>query len=194
MENSLDAGARSIVVTLKEGGLKLLQIQDDGHGIRVRFFSAPVAINFPAIPRSHPIPCIAFNATHAQVEDFGLLCERFTTSKLRKFEDLRQIHSFGFRGEVSKRGDEIHSYDGNATPLDRTPHPPPPPPPHDPQALASITHVAHVTITSKTRGSPCAYRARYADGKLLPPKPGTEAKPQPCAGTDGTIITVRFFV
>ena len=71
------------------------------------------------------------------------------------------------------------------------PNPTPRPTHPSPQALASITHVAHVTITSKTRGSPCAYRARYADGKLLPPKPGAEAKPQPCAGTDGTTITVR---
>ena len=92
-----------------------------------------------------------------QVTDFPLLCERFTTSKLRHFEDLRSIASFGFRGE----------------------------------ALASITHVARVSITSKTRDSPCAYKARFQDGKLVPGVGvGGNAKPQPCAGTNGTTITV----
>jgi DNA mismatch repair protein MLH1 len=85
-----------------------------------------------------------------------IVCERFTTSKLAKFEDLTQIQTYGFRGE----------------------------------ALASISHVAHVSIVSMTKDQACAYRANYSDSKLMS-KDGGPPEPKPCAGTQGTTITVR---
>ncbi|XP_022159006.1 DNA mismatch repair protein MLH1 [Momordica charantia] len=118
VENSLDAQSTSINVVVKDGGLKLIQVSDDGHGIRF--------------------------------EDLPILCERHTTSKLSKFEDLQSIKSMGFRGE----------------------------------ALASMTYVGHVTVTTITKGQLYGYRVSYRDGVM-------EHEPKPCAAVKGTQITVE---
>ncbi|XP_048424030.1 DNA mismatch repair protein MLH1-like isoform X2 [Pyrus x bretschneideri] len=82
VENSLDARSSSINVVVKDGGLKLIQVSDDGQGIRY--------------------------------EDLPIPCERQHSA----FEDWQSIKSMGFRGE----------------------------------ALASMTYVAHVTVTTITKG------------------------------------------
>ena len=74
LENSLDAGSTSIAVVAKGGGMISLQITDNGHGIQVR---APLAT--------------ATDHLGSQKADFGIVCERFTTSKLREYDDLKNI-------------------------------------------------------------------------------------------------------
>ena len=119
LENSLDAGSTTITVTVRDGGNKLLQVQDDGFGVNTA--------------------------------DLHLLCERHTTSKLVNFEDLNEMQTFGFRGE----------------------------------ALASMSFVANLTVTTMTKDAQHATRASYTDGKL------TQEGTQPTAGVPGTTITVE---
>lgn len=57
--------------------------------------------------------------------------------------------------------------------------------------MASISHIAHLTVTTKTKDSDLAWRAHYLDGKLTPAKPGQTAEPKGVAGRPGTQITVE---
>lgn len=59
------------------------------------------------------------------------------------------------------------------------------------EALASISHIAHLTVTTKTKDSDVAWRAHYLDGKLAPAKPGHSSEPKAVAGRQGTQITVE---
>lgn len=59
------------------------------------------------------------------------------------------------------------------------------------EALASISHIAHLTVTTKTMESSLAWRAHYLDGHLAPAKPGQAAEPKGVAGRPGTQITVE---
>lgn len=57
--------------------------------------------------------------------------------------------------------------------------------------MASISHIAHLKVTTKTASSSCAWQAHYSDGRLAPAKPGQSAEPKPTAGRGGTQITVE---
>lgn len=97
VENSIDAGATEITVTIEQGGAKKIVVHDNGVGIH-----------------------------H---DDLVFALSRHATSKIRSSADLAAIHSLGFRGE----------------------------------ALASISAVSRLTLTTRTQGSDLAWQV-YCPG------------------------------
>ena len=68
LENALDAGARTVRVSIERGGKGRIRVSDDGCGMT----------------REDALVCL----------------DRHATSKIRRAEELREIHTLGFRGEA----------------------------------------------------------------------------------------------
>ena len=117
LENCLDAGAKRIDIEVEQGGVKRLQIRDDGHGIAA--------------------------------EQLPLALARHATSKIAALEDLEGVASLGFRGE----------------------------------ALASISSVSRLTLTSRTTDAEQAWQVE-AEGRDM------ESRVQPAAHPVGTTVEV----
>ncbi len=119
LENSIDAGSTQIAVLAKDGGLKLLQVTDDGHGIR----KEDMAI---AVERFTTVCFKLFSSAYTRSIASNCISANNKQSKLQNYEDLSSIQTFGFRGE----------------------------------ALASMSHVAHLTLTTMVAGR--SRRAQYS--------------------------------
>lgn len=68
IENAIDAGASAIAIEIREGGVALMRVSDNGNGM--------------------------------SRDDALLAVERFATSKIASYDDLRAIRTLGFRGEA----------------------------------------------------------------------------------------------
>lgn len=68
IENSVDAGSNRIDLQIRDNGLELISVEDDGQGM--------------------------------DKEDLPYAFCRHATSKITQFDDLYNLHSYGFRGEA----------------------------------------------------------------------------------------------
>ena len=100
VENAFDAGAKSVTVELRGGGMTYLRVTDDGCGM--------------------------------SPEDAGIAFLRHATSKLRTARDLEAIGTLGFRGE----------------------------------ALAAISAVSHIELTTRRRDSASGTRMTLSAGEI----------------------------
>ena len=118
LENSLDAGTQRLSVEVENGGVKLIRIRDDGHGI----------------PK----------------DELALALSRHATSKISALEDLEGVATLGFRGE----------------------------------ALASISSVARLTLTSNVAGQESGWQVRVEGRDMV-------AQVTPAPHPVGTTIEVK---
>ena len=117
IENAVDAGAKNITVEIKNGGMALIRVTDDGCGM--------------------------------SPEDAGVAFLRHATSKLKDERGLEGIATLGFRGE----------------------------------ALAAISAVSHIELTTRERGADAGTRVLLTAGDI------DEMGPAGCP--EGTTMTVR---
>lgn len=71
LENSLDAGARSVEIKLKENGADLVEVSDDGHGVEPH--------NFEALTLKHHTSKIRDFSDLSAVETFGFRGEALSS-------------------------------------------------------------------------------------------------------------------
>lgn len=100
LENSIDAGSDFIEIEIKDGGVGLIAVRDNGCGM--------------------------------DKEDLEIAFVRHSTSKMQKISDLNKLSSLGFRGE----------------------------------ALASITAVSQVEMTSALKGSTLGHKISLTGGSI----------------------------
>lgn len=102
-------------------------------------------------------------------DDLILAATRFATSKLVKFDDLKSIKTFGFRGEALASASMV----GRLSIVSRR------------RRNTSHTNINTTTNnTSSSSSNSCAYKLTYTDGK-------PNGKPMPSAGKEGTQVKIE---
>lgn len=172
LENSIDAGSTNISIVAKGGGLKLLQVS----ALVFCFLSLPIfsytRLRFQAVHKislTQESTKITDNGCGIKKEDLAIAVERFTTSKLREYDDLQSISTFGFRSALPYRKictlncdpaaletvETEHEYTRSSNSKSLQSKATQQTYNHSRkfnsgEALASVSHVAHLTITTMT--------------------------------------------
>ena len=88
VENSLDAGSTSIEVRFRNHGLEAIEVIDNGTGI------APEDFEYVGMS------CLTILTACLSLSDACYSALKHHTSKLRSYDDLENLDTFGFRGEA----------------------------------------------------------------------------------------------
>jgi DNA mismatch repair protein PMS2 len=100
VENSLDAAATSIEISLKDFGEEWFQVTDNGCGISPNSFK--VLLQYHYYHHSLKLKALKKNCVRvlSLLSLLQVLALKHHTSKLSEFHDLQSLTTFGFRGEA----------------------------------------------------------------------------------------------